>query len=111
MKSGSKNVGTFGHAALISLIECKMKEQSEILLHAVGGLSLRLCQVESKTRQVEHSIEDLKDSTKDHYGKTEGKLRELENILREVFFFVISVSPKFPMNVFNVSFTFKENWQ
>ncbi|KAF3437487.1 hypothetical protein FNV43_RR20240 [Rhamnella rubrinervis] len=84
VKSGSKSVGTFGDVALISLIECKMKEQSETLLHAVEGLSLRLCQVESRTRQIEHSIEDMKDSTKYHYGRTEGKLRELENILREV---------------------------
>ncbi|KAH7528423.1 hypothetical protein FEM48_Zijuj05G0070600 [Ziziphus jujuba var. spinosa] len=84
VKASGKSIGTFGDSALISMIECKIKDHTETMLHAVEGLSMRLCQVESKTRQIEHSVEDLKDSTKYQYGRTEGKVRELENILREV---------------------------
>lgn len=93
VNASGKNIGTFGDSALISMIECKMKEHTETMLQAVEGLSMRLCQVESKTRKIEHSIEDLMDTTKNHYGRTEGKLRELENILREVYFCFISVTP------------------
>ena len=44
------------------------------------------CQQESRTRKVEHSFDELKESSEFNYENTEAKLRELENILTEVLF-------------------------
>lgn len=62
-----------------------MKEHNDKVLHAVEGVSARLSQLETRTRQLENSVEDLKVSFEYNQGKTDGKLRELENLLREVF--------------------------
>ncbi|KAL5544163.1 hypothetical protein UlMin_007947, partial [Ulmus minor] len=83
-KSGSKKVRTSSNAALISLIDCKMKEHHEILMLAVESLSARLRQLESRTREIEQSVNELKDSSEYNDGSTERKLRKLENILIEV---------------------------
>ncbi|KAF8005918.1 hypothetical protein BT93_K0259 [Corymbia citriodora subsp. variegata] len=69
---------------LISLIEHKMKEHNDKVLHAVEGVSARLSQLETRTRQLENAVEDMKESLEYNHGKTDGKLRELENLLREV---------------------------
>ncbi|KAI6675388.1 hypothetical protein NL676_003294 [Syzygium grande] len=69
---------------LISLIERKMKEHNDEVLHAVEGVSARLSQLETRTRQLENTVDDMKESLEYNHGKTDGKLRELENLLREV---------------------------
>lgn len=71
-------------SALISVIDGKMNQHFGNLLHAVEGLSARVSQLETRLRLVENSVDDLKDSTEVNYGKTDGKLREIENILRKV---------------------------
>uniref|UniRef100_A0A5B7BUF4 Putative proline-rich receptor-like protein kinase PERK10 isoform X1 n=1 Tax=Davidia involucrata TaxID=16924 RepID=A0A5B7BUF4_DAVIN len=70
--------------ALISEIDRMMKDHVNNLLHAVDGISARLSQLETKTRQLENAVDDLKDSTEYNHGRTDGKLRQLENMLREV---------------------------
>ncbi|CAK9137566.1 unnamed protein product [Ilex paraguariensis] len=70
--------------ALISNIDRKMKELFDKLLHLIEDLSLRLSQMETKTHRLENAIDDLKVSAEYNYGRTDGKLRQLENILQEV---------------------------
>ncbi|XP_030521586.2 protein enabled homolog [Rhodamnia argentea] len=69
---------------LISLIERKMKDHNDKVLHAVEHVSARLSQLETRTRQLENAVEHMKESLEYNHGKTDGKLRELENLLREV---------------------------
>ncbi|OMO49893.1 hypothetical protein CCACVL1_30763 [Corchorus capsularis] len=71
-------------AALISEIDRKIKEHTENVVHAVGGLSARVSQLESRTRQVENAVGDLKDSVVFNHGRIELKIRELGNSLEEV---------------------------
>ncbi|KAL7191910.1 hypothetical protein ACSBR2_023896 [Camellia fascicularis] len=68
----------------VSEINQTIKEHFENLLHVVDGLSARLSQLESKTHQLENAVDDLKVSAEYNSGRTDGKLRQLENILREV---------------------------
>lgn len=70
---------------MLSLIDKRMKEQTDEVLHAVEGVSARLTQLENRARRMENAIDDLKEYLNSHHGKTDGKLRELENLLREVF--------------------------
>ncbi|KAE8124278.1 hypothetical protein FH972_019179 [Carpinus fangiana] len=72
-----------GDSHVAALIDRKMNEFGEILLHAVEGLSARLSQLETRTRRLESSIDDLKDSVEFNHGRSDGKLRELEIVLRE----------------------------
>ena len=85
-KSGSKKVRTSSNTALMSLIVRQMKEHYEVLLPAVESLSAPLRQLESRTRQIEHSVNELKDSSEYNHGGTERRLRKLENILIQVLF-------------------------
>ncbi|XP_050376926.1 uncharacterized protein LOC126794296 [Argentina anserina] len=71
-------------SALIAVIDGKMNQHFGNLLHAVECLSARVSQLETRLRLVENSVDDLKDCTGVNYGKTDGKLREVENILRKV---------------------------
>ncbi|KAK9119785.1 hypothetical protein Scep_017878 [Stephania cephalantha] len=68
----------------VSEIDRTMKKHADNLLHALEGVSARLSQLESRTRHLEHSVDELKLTVGNDNGKTEGKLRQLENILREV---------------------------
>ncbi|KAJ0047934.1 hypothetical protein Pint_15510 [Pistacia integerrima] len=69
---------------LISEIDQKIKEHFHNLLHAVESLSARATQLESRMLQVENFVDYLKESIAYSHGRTDGKLREAENILREV---------------------------
>lgn len=62
-----------------------MKDHNDNVLHAVERVSARLSQLETRTRQLENAVEDMKESLEYNHGKTDAKLRELENLLREVF--------------------------
>ncbi|KAL6973181.1 hypothetical protein U1Q18_027361 [Sarracenia purpurea var. burkii] len=70
--------------ALVSEVKQTIKEHFDNLLHSVDGLSARISQLESKTRQLENAVDDLKVSAEYNSGRTDGKLRQMENILREV---------------------------
>lgn len=74
-------------AAIVSEIDRTMKKHADNLLHALEGLSARLTQLESRTRNLENSVDDLKVSVGNNHGSTDGKMRQLENILREVVSF------------------------
>ncbi|CAO2204719.1 unnamed protein product [Urochloa humidicola] len=65
-------------------IDRTMKKYSDNLLHALEGVSSRLSQMESRTHQLETSVDDLKLTIGNYNGSTDGKLRHLENMLREV---------------------------
>lgn len=75
--------GNYG-ATLISAIDRMMKELSENLVHAVEGLSARLTQLETRTRQLENSIDELKDAVEFNQSNSDRKLSELEIMLKEV---------------------------
>jgi flagellar motility protein MotE (MotC chaperone) len=83
-KFSTEKVGIFSNAALIFEIDVKMKEHADILLHSVECLSTRVSQLESRTHQIENVVDDLKESMDFNQGKTDGKLREIKNILVEV---------------------------
>lgn len=83
-KFSAEKVGASSNAALISEIDRKMKEHVDILLHSVECLSTRVSQLESRTHQIENVVDDLKESMDFNQGKTDGKLREIKNILVEV---------------------------
>lgn len=83
-KSDSMNVGPSSDRGLISMIDRKMEEHFKNLLHVMEGLNVRMCQLESRTRKIEDSVDELKDSSEFNHGRTEGKLRQLGNILTEV---------------------------
>ncbi|OMP09576.1 hypothetical protein COLO4_05339 [Corchorus olitorius] len=59
------------------------------VVHAVGGLSARVSQLDSRTCQVENAVGDLKDSVVFNHGRIEVEIRELGNSLEEVFFKII----------------------
>lgn len=71
---------------LISEIDKKIKEHVDNVLYEVKSLSSRVTQLESRMHKVENAVDNLKVAIEYNHGKTDGKLRELDNILREVFF-------------------------
>lgn len=71
-------------SAILSEIDRTMKRYMDSVLHAIDGLSARLSQLESRTRNIEHSVDELKLSVCNNHGSTDGKMRQLENILLEV---------------------------
>ncbi|XP_021636262.2 uncharacterized protein LOC110632362 [Hevea brasiliensis] len=70
--------------AIVSEIDKSMKKYADNLVHILEGVSARLTQLESRTRHLENSVDDLKLSIGNNHGSTDGKMRHLENILREV---------------------------
>ncbi|KAL3813812.1 hypothetical protein ACJIZ3_015080 [Penstemon smallii] len=70
--------------SLISEIDRIMKKYMDNLVHAVDGVSARLSQLETRSRKLECLVDDLKVTIENNHGSTDGKMRNLENILREV---------------------------
>ncbi|XP_062193806.1 myosin tail region-interacting protein MTI1-like [Phragmites australis] len=71
-------------AVTMADIDQTMKKYSDNLLHALEGVSSRLSQMESRTHQLENSVDELRLTIGNYNGSTDGKLRHLENMLREV---------------------------
>ncbi|KAL3629193.1 hypothetical protein CASFOL_026415 [Castilleja foliolosa] len=71
-------------ASLVSEIDRTMKKHMDNLMHAVDKISARLSQLETRTRNIEGSIDDLKAIVENNHGTTDGKMRLLENVLTEV---------------------------
>ncbi|PRQ30924.1 hypothetical protein RchiOBHm_Chr5g0029881 [Rosa chinensis] len=61
-----------------------MKKYADNLLQVMEGISARLTQLESRTRHLENSVDDLKVSVGNNHGNADGKMRQMENILRDV---------------------------
>ncbi|XP_077244243.1 uncharacterized protein LOC143884506 isoform X2 [Tasmannia lanceolata] len=70
--------------ATVSEIDQTMKKHADNMLHALDGVSARLSQLETRTRTLESSVDDLKVSIGNNHGSNDGRLRQLENMLREV---------------------------
>ncbi|WVZ72435.1 hypothetical protein U9M48_020899 [Paspalum notatum var. saurae] len=71
-------------AVTMADIDRTMKKYCDTLLHALEGVSSRLSQMEGRTHQLENSVDELKLTIGNYNGSTDGKLRHLENMLREV---------------------------
>lgn len=71
-------------STIVSEIDRTMKKHADNLLNVLEGVSARLTQLESRTRNLENSVDDLKVSVGNNHGSTDGKMRQLDNILREV---------------------------
>lgn len=80
----NKTGNTPSNGTLVSNIERMMKKHMDNLMHAIDNMSSRLSQLETRTRNLEHSIDDLKISVGNNHGTIDGKMRLLENILTEV---------------------------
>ncbi|CAJ1946659.1 unnamed protein product [Sphenostylis stenocarpa] len=80
--------------SILSEIDRTMKKHMENMLNVLEGVSARLTQLETRTHHLENSVDDLKVSVGNNHGITDGKLRQLENILREVQSGVIIVKDK-----------------
>ncbi|XP_044503316.1 bromodomain-containing protein 4-like [Mangifera indica] len=76
--SNSSNV------TLLSEIDQTMKKYVDDMLHVLQSVSARITQLETRTCNLENSIDDLKVSVGNNHGSTDGKMRLMENILREV---------------------------
>ncbi|KAL0431642.1 UNVERIFIED_CONTAM: hypothetical protein Sradi_0790200 [Sesamum radiatum] len=70
--------------SLVSEIDRTMKKYADNLIHTLDGVSARLSQLETRSRNLENSMDDLKVSIENNQGNNDGKIRQLENILREV---------------------------
>ncbi|EOY02482.1 UBA-like domain DUF1421 - like 3 [Theobroma cacao] len=70
--------------SIVAEIDRTMKKHTDNLIHMLEVVSARLTQLESRTRNLENSVDDLKVSVGNNHGSTEGKMRQLENILNEV---------------------------
>ncbi|KAK6924816.1 UBA-like domain DUF1421 [Dillenia turbinata] len=81
------SVGQFdsvGNRILVSVIDHKMKEHSEILRQRVDSLTTRLSQLERRMCNIETSMDDFKSSAAFHYGRTERNLKHLETMFNQV---------------------------
>ncbi|TKY50465.1 hypothetical protein E2542_SST27929 [Spatholobus suberectus] len=73
-------------ATVMSEIDRTMKKKhKENMLHILAGVSARLTQLETRTQHLENSVDDLKVSVGNNHGSTDGKLRQLANILGEMY--------------------------
>ncbi|KAG8375886.1 hypothetical protein BUALT_Bualt09G0005800 [Buddleja alternifolia] len=68
---------------LVSVIDSTMKKYADNLIYAIDGLSARVSQLETRTHNLENSVDDMKVSLGNNHGSIDGKMRQMENILRE----------------------------
>ncbi|KAH8974684.1 hypothetical protein BDL97_01G114200 [Sphagnum fallax] len=61
-----------------------MKKYADNLLHVLEGMSGRLSQLEFNSQHIEYTVGELKVESADNHGAADGKLRSLENMIREV---------------------------
>nr|ACZ74657.1 hypothetical protein [Phaseolus vulgaris] len=81
-------------ASMLAEIDRTMQKHMENMLNVLEGVSARLTQLETRTHHLENSVDDLKVSVGNNHGITDGKLRQLENILREVQSGVLTIKDK-----------------
>lgn len=88
-----KDQNAFDATSILSEIDRTVKMHMDNLHHVLEGVSARLTQLETRTHHLENSMDDLKVSVGNNHGSTDGKLRLLENIVREVFYQSYSPPP------------------
>ncbi|XP_022752236.1 zinc finger CCCH domain-containing protein 41-like [Durio zibethinus] len=71
-------------SSIVVEIDRTIKNYTDNLMHMLESVSARLTQLESRTRHLETSVDDLKVSVGSNHGSADGKMRQLENILKEV---------------------------
>ncbi len=72
-------------ATVVATVERTMKKYADNLLHVLEGMSGRLSQLEFNSQHIEYTVGELKVESADNHGAADGKLRSLENMIREVF--------------------------
>ncbi|CAA7410311.1 unnamed protein product [Spirodela intermedia] len=70
--------------ALLIEFDRTVKKYADNLMHALEGVSSRLSQLEGRTHKLESALDDLKLTISNNNGSSDGKLKQLENIMREV---------------------------
>ncbi|XWS32744.1 hypothetical protein CRYUN_Cryun22dG0015800 [Craigia yunnanensis] len=70
--------------SIVDEIDRTIKKHTDNLMHMLEIVSARLTQLESRTRHLETSVDDLKVSVGNSHESTDENLRQLENILKEV---------------------------
>ncbi|XP_039063589.1 YLP motif-containing protein 1-like isoform X2 [Hibiscus syriacus] len=70
--------------SLVAAIDQTMKKHTDNLMLMLEGVGARLTQLESRTSNLEASVDDLKVSIGNNHVNNDWKRRQLENILKEV---------------------------
>ncbi|EFJ13443.1 hypothetical protein SELMODRAFT_446314 [Selaginella moellendorffii] len=71
-------------SATAAAVERTMKKYADNLLRVLEGMGGRLSQLEAATQRLEVAFEKSKSANANNHGETDGRLRMLENMLREV---------------------------
>lgn len=72
-----------------SEIDYIVKKHADRLMDAMEGISSKLLQLDNRTHHLENSLAEVKMAIANNNGSTDGRLSQLENILREVFLFIV----------------------
>lgn len=83
----------FDRTSLIAKTNQIIEENEKNILHAVRVASASVTQLDSRTRRLENSMDDLKVCAEYNHCRTDEKLRELESILKEVRLFFLQLIP------------------
>ncbi|CAD5177145.1 unnamed protein product [Musa acuminata subsp. malaccensis] len=70
--------------AMVAEIDTTVKRYADNLMNALEGVNSRLLQLENRTHHLENSVDELKVAIGNNNGSTDGRLRQFDNILREV---------------------------
>ncbi|KAL8154177.1 hypothetical protein V2J09_011937, partial [Rumex salicifolius] len=70
--------------SLIANINKIINDNEKSILHAVEAASANVTQLESRIHNLENSMDDLKVCFEYNHGRTSGKLKEMECILKEI---------------------------
>ncbi|KAG6495132.1 protein transport protein sec31-like [Zingiber officinale] len=65
-------------------IDYIVKKHTDRLMDAMEGISSKLLQLDNRTHHLENSLSEIKMTIANNNGSTDGRLSQLENILREV---------------------------
>lgn len=71
--------------AFVVEIDHTVKRYADNLMNALEGLSSRLSKIESRTHHMENSVDELKVAIENNNGSTNGKLKQIEDVLKEVW--------------------------
>ncbi|KAJ8465238.1 hypothetical protein OPV22_027790 [Ensete ventricosum] len=70
--------------SFVAEIDHTVKRYADNLMNALEGLSSRLSKIESRTHHMENSVDELKVAIGNNNGGTDGKLKQIENVVKEV---------------------------